>query len=174
VSTAEALGKRASPARECPRLHHSPARCYHTCRSKASFGKYPGSTLGQHRPDHLNVRRSQREDPVRPKKMTNSDGYEGSISFCAIGVACMFTSLQSRLPSGSNAASNPLPLILAGPISRKVTSSTVLIWLALSNHVDVTLSVYSTPQLVGVTVAEGHHLVVSGVKNLSSRGVVAS
>lgn len=88
------------------------------------------------------------------------------IGFCAIGGVCMFASLQSRLPGGSNATSNPLPLILAGPILRKVTSSTVSVWLALSQHADVSLTVYSTPQQVGVTVAQGHRPTVSVGKNL--------
>lgn len=72
----------------------------------------------------------------------------------------MFISLQSRLPGGSNAPSNPLPLILAGPILRKVTSSTVSVWLALSQKARVTLTVYSTPQMVGQrsTVSAGKNL----------------
>lgn len=78
----------------------------------------------------------------------------------------MFTSLQSRLPGGSNAPSNPLPLILAGPILRKVTSSTVSVWLALSQKADATLTVYSTPQMVGVSVAQGQRSTVSVGKNL--------
>jgi hypothetical protein len=48
--------------------------------------------------------------------------------------------LLNRLPGGSNATTNPLPLILAGPILRKVTSSTVIVWLALLQDADITLS----------------------------------
>lgn len=42
-----------------------------------------------------------------------------------------FTSLKDRLPN--------LPLILAGPILRKVTPSSVTVWLALKEAADVTL-----------------------------------
>jgi hypothetical protein len=75
----------------------------------------------------------------------------------------MFTSLQSRLPGGSSPPSNPLPLIVAGPILRKVTSATVSVWLALSQQAQVTLTVYATP---GAVVAQGQRSTVSVGKNL--------
>jgi hypothetical protein len=78
----------------------------------------------------------------------------------------MFTSLQSRLPGGSSPPSNPLPLILAGPILRKVTSSTVSVWLALSQKAQVTLTVYAIPSTVGAVVAQGQRSTVSVGKNL--------
>ncbi len=78
----------------------------------------------------------------------------------------MFTSLQSRLPGGSSPPSNPLPLILAGPILRKVTSSTVSVWLALSQKAQVTLTVHAIPSTVGAVVAQGQRSTVSVGKNL--------
>ncbi len=78
----------------------------------------------------------------------------------------MFTSLQSRLPGGAEANTNPLPLILAGPILRKVTPKSVTVWLALSKSADVRLDVYSVDALVGRVLASGHRQTVSIGKNV--------
>jgi hypothetical protein len=59
------------------------------------------------------------------------------------------------------ATANPLPLILAGPILRRVTSTSVTVWLALSQAADVTLSVYPIDASVAVDLATGHRKTVS-------------
>jgi hypothetical protein len=78
----------------------------------------------------------------------------------------VFTSLKSRLPGGANASANPLPLILAGPILRKVTPSSVTVWLALSQPAKVTVDVYSVDPLVGKALATGNRPSVKIGQNL--------
>jgi hypothetical protein len=78
----------------------------------------------------------------------------------------VFASLQTRLPGGADSQGNPLPLVLAGPILRKVTQSSVTVWLALSQPADVTLTVYAGDEQISPVLASGDRKTVSVGKNI--------
>ena len=70
-------------------------------------------------------------------------------------------------------ASKPLPLVLAGPILRKVTDSAVTVWLALKEKADVTLEIYPTDVQVARVLFSGQRKTVRVGRNLHLVAVTA-
>jgi hypothetical protein len=78
-----------------------------------------------------------------------------------------WTRLATRLESES------IPLVIAGPMLRKVTDSSVTVWLALQKKAEVTLDVYSTDAQVASSLLSGKRKTVRVGRNLHIVAVTA-